>query len=211
MDRAAEGALVFDGVAELVEFVAGAILDDRAPEFDDALRGFGRREAREALAHHHGDGVLQRRVRAVADLGVGAAVIAVLQHRGQIAGDARHAARADGLDARLLDGVEHGAGGLVLRGELAVHARVVTGELEGERIRMAAHDGGFPGRQLAGGLGQARLRAFARADEAGPLGGVGDFEFLQARQGAHAAGDCALERLLRGFGFRAGLTIAGRG
>ena len=82
VDGAAKGALILYGVAELVEFLAGAILDDRAPEFDDALGGLGRRDAGEAFAHHHGDGVFKGRIRAIAYVGVGAAMIAVFQHRG---------------------------------------------------------------------------------------------------------------------------------
>ena len=80
VDRAAEGALVFQRIAELVEFAAAPILDDRAPEFDDALRGLWRGKAGQALAHHHGHSVLQRRVGAVAHFRVRAAVVAILQH-----------------------------------------------------------------------------------------------------------------------------------
>ena len=111
----------------------------------------------------------------------------------------------------MLDSLKHRAGGLILRHQFAVHAAVVAGKLEGQRVRVAAHDGRFLGGELARGLGQARLCAFACASEAGPLGGVGDFKLLHARHGAHAAGDCALERFLRSFGLGAGLTIAGNG
>ena len=73
------------------------------------LGGRRRRLAGEALAHHHGDRVLDRRVGAVGDLVELAAMEAVVEHGGEILRHARHAARADRLDARLLDRLEHRA------------------------------------------------------------------------------------------------------
>ena len=102
-----------------------------------------RRLAGEPLAHHHGDRFLDRRVGAVGDLVELAAMEAVVEHGGEILRDAGHAARADRLDARLLDRLEHRARLLAAGHELAVHGRIVTGELERDRIGMAAHDRGL--------------------------------------------------------------------
>ena len=67
----------------------------------------------------------------------------VIEHGREVLGDARHAACADRLDAGLLDRVEHGARLLPARHELAMHHRVVTGELERDGVGMAAHDRGI--------------------------------------------------------------------
>ena len=139
--------------------------------------------------------VLDRRVGAVGDLVELAAMEAVVEHGGQILGDAGHAARADRLDARLLDRVEHRARLLAAGHELAVHVGIVTGELERDRVGMAAHDRGFLARELARRLRQPRLAA----DHAGTLGGVGDLQLGLARDRAQAAGHRALERLGRRF------------
>ena len=110
------------------------------------------------LAHHEGDRVLDRRVRPVGDvLVLAAAVVAVLEHGREIAGDARHAPRADRLDPRLLDGVEHRAGGLRLRGEPAMDAGVVAGEPQRHRIGVAADTETSCGLSLRGGSGRRAL------------------------------------------------------
>ena len=112
----------------------------------------------EALAHHEGDRVLDRRVRSVGDvLVLAAAMVAVLEHGREVVGDARHAPRADRLDAGLLDGVEHGARCLRLRREPAMDAGVVAGEPQRHRIGVAAHDRDVLPVELARRLGQARL------------------------------------------------------
>ena len=76
-----------------------------------------------------------------------------------------------------------------------MHAGVVAGELQRDRIGVAAHDRGVLRVELARRLGQARLAA----GDAGPLGREGDFELGLARDRAQAAGDRALERLGRRF------------
>ena len=111
--------------------------------------------------------------------------IAVLEHRGEIVGDARHAPRADRLDARLLDRVEHRARLLAFRRKRAVHAAIVAGEPQRHRIGMAAHDRGFGARSAcAAGSGSRALPPIS----AGPVGGEGDLEIWLARERAHAAG-----------------------
>ena len=92
--------------------------------------------------------------------------------------DAVHAPRADRLDARLLDRLEHRARLLAAGHELAVHRRIVAGELQRDRIGMAAHDRGIRAGELARRLGQPRLAA----DDAGTLGGERDFELGLARR-----------------------------
>ena len=71
------------------------------------LRGRRRRLTGQALAHHHGDRLLDRRIGAVGDFVELAAMKAVVEHGGEILRHARHAARADRLDARLFDRLEH--------------------------------------------------------------------------------------------------------
>ena len=107
---------------EAVEVAPGAVLDEIAPELDDLGGGRRRLEPGQALAHHQRDRVLDRRVGAVGDVLVfAAAMVAVLEHGRDVVADARHAPRADRLDAGLLHGIEHGAGGLALRREPAMH------------------------------------------------------------------------------------------
>ena len=195
MDGVAEARLVLDQLFQLVEIAAGAVLDQRAPQVDQALGGRRRRHAGEPLAHQHGERLLDRRVGAVGDLVELAAMEAVVDHGGEIFRDARHAARADRLDARLLDRLEHRARLLAARHQLAMHRRIVAGELERDRIGMAAHDRGLGPGELARRLRQPRLAA----DHAGPLGRERHLELGLARDRAQAAGDRALERLGRGF------------
>jgi len=54
----------------------------------------------------------------------------VFQHGAEILGDAGHAARADRLDTRLLDGFEHAARLRIAGHQLAMHLRIVTGEFQ---------------------------------------------------------------------------------
>ena len=92
-----------------VEIAPGAVLDQRTPQVDELLRRRRRRLAGQPLAHHQRDRLLDRRIGAVGDLVELAAVEAVVEHGGEILGDAGHAPRADRLDAGLLDRLEHGA------------------------------------------------------------------------------------------------------
>ena len=109
VDQPGVGALVEDGVAELVQIAAGFLLDERTPKLGQALsagRGF---LTRHPLAGEHGDGVLERRFFPRARLGERTAVIPVVEHGAEVRGDALHSPRADRLDPSLLDGVEQGA------------------------------------------------------------------------------------------------------
>ena len=126
-----------------------------------------------------------------------AALIAVVEHRADIGGDARHPHRADRLAARLLHRVEGGAGGRGLRRIAAMQRVVMAGETQRQRIRLAAQDRRVFQVQLARRLGQPRLGAVIAGDERGPFGRENHVERRRAGHGAHRSGDGALERLLR--------------
>jgi hypothetical protein len=118
---------------------------------------------------------------------------AVVEHGGEILGNAAHAARADRLDAGLLDGFEHGAGLLAAGRKLAMHCGIVTGEPQRERVGVTAHDRGFALVEPARRLRQPRLAA----GETGALGRKADLEIAFAGDRAQADADGALERLGR--------------
>ncbi len=195
MDGVAEAALVLDQLLQLVERAAGPALDPGPPQVDQLLGRRGRRKSGQALAHHHGDRLLDRSVGAIGDLVELAAMELVVEHGRQIMRHPLHAPGADRLDAGLLDRLEHRARLLPARNQPAMHEGVVAGHAQGDRIGVAAHDGGVGARELAGRLGQTRLAAH----HAGPLGGKRHFELGMARDRAQAAGHRALERLGRGF------------
>ena len=109
--------------------------------------------------------------------------------------------RADGLDTRLLDAVEEGAGLGPLRGEAAMHGGIMAGELQGHEIGVAAQNATSAAEGRRGGSGR---RAFSAPNRARPVGGVDDLDLGALAKGAHAARD----RLLQGFG-RGGLRLAG--
>ena len=135
MDRVAKARLVLDQIFEPVEATPGLVLDDRTPEIDELFRSRRRRLPGEALAHHHRDRVLDRRIGAVSNVVELAAMEFVVEHGGKVFCDARHAARADRLHARLLDRIEHGARLLAAGHEFAMHIGIVAGELERDANR----------------------------------------------------------------------------
>ena len=131
----AEPALVGQHALQAVEIAAGALLDDRSPQIDQLARRLRRQFAGQPLAHDHGERLLDRRIGAVGDLVVFAAMETVVQHGGEIGLDAAHAPRADRFDAGLLDGFEHRARLLAAGHELAMHRRIVTGDPQRDRVR----------------------------------------------------------------------------
>ena len=137
----------------------------------------GGAQAGQPLAHHQRERVLDRRIGAVGDLVEFAAVELLVEHGGQILRDAVHAPRADRLDARLLDRLEHRARLLAGRLQAAMHRRIVAGESQRDRVGMAAHDRGFGLAQFARRLRQAHFAAH----QAGALGGEGHLEIGLAR------------------------------
>ena len=131
----------------------------RPPQIDQAPRRRRRRLAGQALAHHHRDRFLDRRIGAVGDLVELAAVELVVEHGGEILGDALHAPRADRLDARLLDRLEHRARLLAARHQAAMHGGVVAGDAQRDGVGVAAHDRGV---RLASACAAARAAAPCR-------------------------------------------------
>ena len=193
MHRVAELLLVLDHRFQPVEIAPGAVLDQRTPEIDQLLGRRRRRQAGQPLAHHERQRVLDRRVGALGDVFEFPAVEFLVQHGGDILGDAVHAPRADRLDARLLDRLEHRAALLAGRLQTAMHRRIMAGDAQRDGVGMAAHDRGLALAELARRLRQPDLAAH----HAGALGSERDFEIGLARDRAQAAGDRALERLGR--------------
>ena len=153
------GALVEESLAQPIEIGAGLLLDEGAPELDQTRGAARRLESGHALARQHRDRVLERRFLARARLGERAAVVAVVEHGGDVRRHALHAARADGFDPRLLDRVEQRARRRALRREAPVDRVVVAGEAQRERIGEAADDRRLARIGLARRLGQPRLGA----------------------------------------------------
>ncbi len=191
--RLGEGVLVLGHRAEPVELVAGLGLDRLAPQLHHLARRLRRRRAGQPLAHHQRDGVLHRRFRLLGDLVEIGAVVAVLQHGVEVGLDAVHAARADRLAARLLDGVEDGARLPPLRREAAMHLAVVAGEAQRHGVADAARDRRVLRRQPARRLRQPHLLR----QQQRPVGGERHVEVALAGDRAHAARDGPLERLGR--------------
>ncbi len=170
MHRVAEMALILDQVFELVEFLAGAILDQRTPEIDQLLGGRRRRQAGQALAHHQRQRILDRRVGAIGDVLELAAVKALVEHGRQVHGDAVHAPRADGLDARLFHRLEY-------------RARLLAGRLQ------AAMQRRHRGRQGARRSKSALPRTIAASALLSLRGGSGSRTLPPIRPGRSAANE----------------------
>ncbi|MGY4328969.1 hypothetical protein ACVWWG_003386 [Bradyrhizobium sp. LB7.2] len=154
MHGIAEPGLVLDQDIEPVEPLADLVFENGTPEVDDLLGSRRRRHAGQALAHQHRQRVRKRCVGAVRDLVELAAMEMVVEHRGEVFGNARHAARADRLDAGLLNRLEHAARLRIARHQLAMQFWIVTGELERDGIGVAAHDGGITLGHFSRGLRQ---------------------------------------------------------
>ncbi|MGY4431733.1 hypothetical protein ACVWWO_004210 [Bradyrhizobium sp. F1.13.1] len=195
MHGIAEPGLVLDHGIEPVEPPADLVFEDGTPEIDHLLGSRGRRHAGQAFAHQHRQRVGERRVGAIGDLVELAAMEMVVEHRGEVFRNARHAPRADRLDPGLLHRLEHAARLRIAGHQLAMQLRIVTGELERDRVGMAAHDRCVTPGHLSRGFGQPRL---ARR-EPGTLGGEADVELGRLGNRLQAGGHRALERLGRSF------------
>ena len=134
-------------------------------------------------------------------------MIAVVEHRRQVGGDALHPPRADRLDPRLLGGVEQRARSRIVRRVAAVDGVAVTGEAQRHRIADAAQDRRLARVGLARRLGQPRARALRSADQGRLVGGEGDLEVRPARHRAGAGGKRALERLGGRIGLAGRLAV----
>ena len=76
-----------------------------------ALAVSGGAGAGQPLAHDEREGVFERGVAALGDLGIAPVTVLVLDAGGEVGGHAGHAIGAERLDAGALDSLEHGAGG----------------------------------------------------------------------------------------------------
>jgi hypothetical protein len=120
---------------------------------------------------------------------------ALVEHCGEILGNAIHAPRTDRLDARLLNRLENSTRLLACRLQAPMQRRVVAGKPQRNGIGVAADDCGFSLAELAGRLRQTDFPAH----QAGPLGRERYLEVRLAREGTNTAGHRALERLGRRF------------
>jgi hypothetical protein len=193
VDDVAEAALIVDHAFEAIEIAAGALLDQRAPQIDELAGGRWRHLAGQPLAHDHRQRIFDRRIGTVGDLVEFAAVKLVVEHGGEIFGDAAHTARTDRLDSGLFDGFEHGARLLAARRQFAMHARIVAGEPQCDGIGVTAHD-----RRLALIEPARRFRKpHLASGQAGTLGRETDLKLVLAGNGAQADADRALKWLGR--------------
>ena len=77
--------LVLHGLAHPVEIFSSFFLNPFPPEFNHVAGGRGWGQARQPLAHHHGQRIGQRGIGPFGDVLKVAAVIFVFQHRADIA------------------------------------------------------------------------------------------------------------------------------
>ena len=125
-------------VGHAIEQGSRAPLDPGTPEIGDGSGLGGRGKPGQPLADQKSKSLRQRRLGAVGRFVDAASLIALLEAGGEIGGDAFHALCADGLDPRLLDRLEHGAGLAARRRELRVQRWIVAGDGESRRVGMAA-------------------------------------------------------------------------
>ena len=117
----------------------------------------------------------------------------VIEHGRKIFGDTSHTTGPNGFDPRLLHRIEHRPRLLPSGDKLAMNQRIVTGELERDRIGVPAHYGSIRETELARRLGQARLpRNHPR-----PFGCERDLQIRLSRNCAQAARYGPFERLGR--------------
>ncbi len=160
-----------------------------------ALAVSGRGGARQAFAHDESEGILERCVRPLGDLGVAPVSVLVLDARGEVGRHARHAIGAQGLDARALHRFEHGLGGARLGCEAGMQLDVVAGRRQRQAVGPAADD-----RHFALGRNARRLgKLHGLAVELRFAGTVTDLDFIVARDGAHGKPQHPLEGFCRRF------------
>ncbi len=106
------GFLVGDVAVELDQVAADLALEERPPHLDHALRRRRHARAGERLARQQPHRLGQGRVVALGEVLIALPAVALIEHGGEVAGDAGHAPGAQRLDPRLLDAFEDGARGL---------------------------------------------------------------------------------------------------
>ena len=106
------------------------------------------------------------------------AAVLLVEHRGEIGGNPGHAARAQGLDPRLFEPLEHGARQRAPRHALGMHCIVVVAQPQREAVGGAAQLSRLVGRQVARRVGQLDPRAGQprrlRAETDGQIVALGD-------------------------------------
>lgn len=202
LDQLARGAgvgiLILEEPLQLVEILADARFEPGPPLLHNRLGGTRRRGAGELLAREKADRLGEGDVRALADALVALAAIALVEHRLEVLRHARHAPRAEALDARLLDRLEDRARRLAGRKPPGMHAVVVVLETERHRIGDAAELRGLGRREVA-----PRLRQLdPRRREGGPFGAEAHLHVLALGDRAQGRGGRALEDLDRAFFLR---------
>src|SRR5260221_5219526 len=126
------GFLVAGVASKIGDVLADAGLEIGPPRIADLARGGGRRLAGDLLARQQADRLRERHVAALRHPLVALPAIALVEHRREVVGDADHAAGAERLDARLLDGVVDGARGFAGRHAAVMDGLVVIAQAEGD-------------------------------------------------------------------------------
>ncbi len=154
-EMAGKAGLVLELRDQLVQVVAGLVLDPFPPHVDQLGRTHRRRRAGQAFAHHHGERILQRGIFPARDFRRIGFAVPVVEHRGNVARNALHAHGADRVAAGLLDSLEQGACLRPAGRVFGMNGGVVAGELQGHGIAQAPGDRDFLSGELARGLRQA--------------------------------------------------------
>lgn len=188
---AGKGLLVVDRSRQRIQSAGGLFLDERTPEIEHLSSAFRRLLAGQLLADDHRHGFAERRIFLTLDTGKVRLGVFLGIHRVDVGGNAIHPQRADRFDARLLDGIEYGAGVGTLRRHRRVNARIVTGKTQRHGIAEPAGD-----RKL---MQRRPLRHFRQADalaaHARTFVGKRHLDFAVAGNRAHAASDRPTQRL----------------
>src|ERR1700730_2465677 len=193
VDGSAKTGLILDQPLEAIEIPARSVLDQGAPKLDQFFGSTRRGLAGEPLAYEKGDCLLDRGIRAIKDFVELAAMETVVEHARKIFGYTRHTPGPKGFDPRLLHRIEHRPRLLPSGDKLAMDQRIVTGELERDRIGVPAQHGSIRETELARRLGQARLPP----NHSWPFSCERDLQIRLSRNSAQAARHGAFERLGR--------------
>jgi len=182
-----------DAALELDDLLADAAFEVGPPAVDDALGDARRRLAGELLAGQQANRLGESDVAALAHPLVALAAVTLDQRRGQVAGDADHAAGAERLDAGLLDRVVDGAGHLAGRHAALVDRLVMVLDAQRQRVGGAADLRRVLEREVAAG----RRQLDPRPRRGRRLGAVGHRHLAALGDGAHRRRGRPLEDLRR--------------
>ena len=141
--------LVGDRAVELAEIAGDLAFEPWPPQIDDLARRGRRRFARQGLAGQQPHRLGHRALGALGDALEALAAVLLVEHRGEIGGDPGHPPRAQRLDPRLLDRLEHRARQRAAGSAAAVHGVVVVAQPQRQAVGGAAQLRGLFGRQIA--------------------------------------------------------------